>query len=142
MGLAISRQILQAHQGDIRAEPSALGGLKVTISLPQGTVMSRILIAEDEQDIRQLLVDYLQQSGYTTVAVDNGNDALSQARTEQPDLVLLDVMMPGLDGLEVCRQLREVSHVPVIFITARHDEVESDCGLAHGRYDDYIVNTV
>ena len=50
------------------------------------------------RDIRQLLVDYLQQSGYTTVAVDNGNDALSQARTEQPDLVLLDVMMPGLDG--------------------------------------------
>ncbi|MCH8501589.1 MAG: response regulator [Aliidiomarina sp.] len=100
--------------------------------------MSTILIAEDEQDIRQLLVDYLQQSGYTTVAVDNGNDALSQARTEQPDLVLLDVMMPGLDGLEVCRQLREVSHVPVIFITARHDEVDRIVGLRMGA-DDYIV---
>ena len=100
--------------------------------------MSRILIAEDEQDIHQLLVDYLQQSGFTTVAVDNGNDALSQARTEQPDLVLLDVMMPGLDGLEVCRQLREVSHVPVIFITARHDEVDRIVGLRMGA-DDYIV---
>lgn len=100
--------------------------------------MSTILIAEDEQDIRQLLVDYLQQSGYTTVAVENGTDALNQARTEQPDLVLLDVMMPGLDGLEVCRQLREVSHVPIIFITARHDEVDRIVGLRMGA-DDYIV---
>jgi len=100
--------------------------------------MSKILIAEDEQDIRQLLVDYLQQSGYTTIAVGNGEEALVQARSEQPDLVLLDVMMPGLDGLEVCRQLREVSHVPVIFITARHDEVDRIVGLRMGA-DDYIV---
>lgn len=100
--------------------------------------MSKILIAEDEQDIRQLLVDYLQQSGYNTIAVGNGEDALAHARSEQPDLVLLDVMMPGLDGLEVCRQLREVSHVPVIFITARHDEVDRIVGLRMGA-DDYIV---
>lgn len=100
--------------------------------------MSTILIAEDEQDIRQLLVDYLQQSGFTTIAVGNGEEALAQARREQPDLVLLDVMMPGLDGLEVCRQLREVSHVPVIFITARHDEVDRIVGLRMGA-DDYIV---
>lgn len=100
--------------------------------------MSKILIAEDEQDIRQLLVDYLQQSGYNTIAVGNGDEALAHARSEQPDLVLLDVMMPGLDGLEVCRQLREVSHVPVIFITARHDEVDRIVGLRMGA-DDYIV---
>ncbi|RUO37736.1 two-component system response regulator BaeR [Aliidiomarina shirensis] len=100
--------------------------------------MSYLLVVEDEAAIRQLLVDYLQQAGHEVKAVERGDDALAQIREAAPELVLLDVMLPGVDGLEVCRQVREFSHVPVIFLTARHDEIDRIVGLRLGA-DDYIV---
>lgn len=100
--------------------------------------MSYLLVVEDEAAIRQLLVDYLQQAGHEVKAIERGDDALAQIRKEPPELVLLDVMLPGIDGLEVCRQIREFSHVPVIFLTARHDEIDRIVGLRLGA-DDYIV---
>ncbi|RUO23331.1 two-component system response regulator BaeR [Aliidiomarina iranensis] len=100
--------------------------------------MTDILIVEDEAAIQQLLVDYLQQAGYKVKAVKRGDDALECIRESAPDLVLLDVMLPGIDGLEVCRQVREFSHVPIVFLTARHDEIDRIVGLRLGA-DDYIV---
>lgn len=100
--------------------------------------MSYLLVVEDEAAIRQLLVDYLQQAGHVVKAIERGDDALAQIRRDPPELVLLDVMLPGIDGLEVCRHVREFSHVPVIFLTARHDEIDRIVGLRLGA-DDYIV---
>ncbi|TRW49064.1 response regulator [Aliidiomarina halalkaliphila] len=100
--------------------------------------MSTILIAEDEPDIANLLRDYLQQSGYECICKETGTDALQAFHAHDPDLVLLDVMMPEMDGLEVCRKIREESRVPILFITARHDEVDRIVGLRLGA-DDYIV---
>ncbi|MFU8784989.1 response regulator [Aliidiomarina sp.] len=100
--------------------------------------MSTIFVVEDEAEIRQLLADYLAQAGHTVVAHERGDQALTDMRAQQPDLVLLDVMLPGIDGLEVCRQVREFSHVPIIFLTARHDEVDRIVGLRLGA-DDYVV---
>jgi len=100
--------------------------------------MSTIFVVEDEADIRQLLVDYLAQAGHAVVAHERGDQAIADIRAQQPDLVLLDVMLPGIDGLEVCRQVREFSHVPIIFLTARHDEVDRIVGLRLGA-DDYVV---
>lgn len=100
--------------------------------------MSYILVVEDEAEIRQLLVDYLQQAEHQVKSVERGDDALVAVRKEAPELILLDVMIPGVDGLEVCRQVREFSHVPVIFLTARHEEIDRIVGLRLGA-DDYIV---
>lgn len=100
--------------------------------------MKTVVVVEDEAEIRQLLVDYLQQAGYQTVDFERGDNALTYLRQHSVDVVLLDVMLPGTDGLEVCRQLREFSYVPIIFITARHDEIDRIAGLRLGA-DDYVV---
>ena len=100
--------------------------------------MKRVVVVEDEAEIRQLLVDYIQQAGYLTVDFERGDNALTYLRQHPVDVVLLDVMLPVIDGLEVCRQLREFSYVPIIFITARHDEIDRIAGLRLGA-DDYVV---
>lgn len=100
--------------------------------------MSTIFVVEDEAEIRQLLLDYLAQAGHAAVGYERGDTVVADIRSEQPDLVLLDVMLPGIDGLEVCRQVREFSHVPIIFLTARHDEIDRIVGLRLGA-DDYVV---
>lgn len=96
-----------------------------------------ILIVEDELVIAGILADYLKQSGFRTRHVDNGVDAIDAVKQEVPDLVLLDVMLPGKDGLEVCREIRTFSTVPVIMVTARVDEIDKLLGLELGA-DDYI----
>jgi two-component system response regulator BaeR len=97
-----------------------------------------ILIVEDEPKLAELLADYLRaQGGFLSKTVARGDEVLGQFRSEQPDLVLLDLMLPGLDGIEVCKQLRAESQVPIIMVTARVDEIDRLLGLELGA-DDYI----
>lgn len=97
-----------------------------------------IMIVEDEPKIAKLLADYLQASGgYRTRTVERGDEAVDAFRDEEPDLVLLDLMLPGLDGIEVCKRIRNESTVPIIMVTARVDEIDRLLGLELGA-DDYI----
>jgi DNA-binding response OmpR family regulator len=98
----------------------------------------RILIADDEPDLRQMLTAYLQAEGFETSAAADGNQALERARADHPDLIVLDVGMPGIDGFEVLRKVRADSDVPVIMLTARSEEVDRIVGLTVGA-DDYVT---
>ncbi len=97
----------------------------------------KILIIEDEEKFACLLKDYLVQAGYETVCVDNGNKAVAAVKEHQPSLLLLDLMLPGRDGLEICREIRVFSTIPIIMITARAEEIDRILGLEMGA-DDYI----
>lgn len=97
----------------------------------------KILIVEDEVQLASLLSDYLTHAGFGTAQVHRGDEAVEAARSEQPDLVLLDLMLPGKDGMEICRELRTFSDVPIIMVTARVEEIDRLLGLELG-CDDYI----
>lgn len=101
---------------------------------------AHILIVEDEPRMAALLADYLQASGYTSQWIANGLEAVPSVKARRPDLVLLDVMLPGQDGMSVCRELRQFSEVPVIMLTARVEEADRLMGLELGA-DDYICKT-
>ena len=96
-----------------------------------------IAIVEDEPKLAALLNDYLLKEGYTTRLYSDGSDALQQLQAEMPDLILLDLMLPGTDGLTICREIRKTSQVPIIMLTARADEIDRLLGLEIGA-DDYI----
>lgn len=97
-----------------------------------------ILVVDDEPKIVRLARDYLEQSGFRVLPADDGPAALAAARHEKPDLIVLDLNLPGLDGLDVCRALRRESNVPIIMLTARAEEMDRLIGLELGA-DDYIV---
>ncbi|BCG46170.1 Response regulator BaeR [Citrifermentans bremense] len=97
----------------------------------------RILIVEDEEKLASLLADYLKQSGFETSWIADGAEVLPRVREQQPDLVLLDLMLPGRDGLEICKEIRTFSQLPIIMITARVEEIDRLLGLELGA-DDYI----
>ncbi|MDP3479389.1 MAG: response regulator [Desulfoprunum sp.] len=97
----------------------------------------RILIVEDEQRLAGIVADYLQAAGFATDCLFEGTAVVSWVRSEQPDLILLDLMLPGRDGMEICRELREFSQVPIIMVTARVEEIDRLLGLELGA-DDYI----
>jgi two-component system response regulator BaeR len=96
-----------------------------------------ILIVEDEPKLSSLLTDYLRAAQHETESVSDGREALAAIRRHKPELVLLDLMLPGRDGLEICRELRTFSDVPVIMVTARVEEIDRLIGLEMGA-DDYI----
>ncbi|WP_224983270.1 response regulator [Geomonas agri] len=96
-----------------------------------------IMIVEDEEKLASLLGDYLKQSGFETVWIANGTEVVPRVRERQPDLVLLDLMLPGRDGLEICKEIRTFSQLPIIMITARVEEIDRLLGLELGA-DDYI----
>ena len=98
----------------------------------------RILVVDDEPKIVRIARDYLERSGFRIVPAYDGPSALAAARSEKPDLVVLDLNLPGLDGLDVCRTLRRESGVPIIMLTARAEEADRLIGLELGA-DDYIV---
>lgn len=100
--------------------------------------MSKILIVEDEEALSDPLAFLLGREGFQTIVVDNGLDALPVFDREGADLVLLDVMLPGMSGTEVCRKLREVSSVPIIMLTAKDSELDKVLGLELGA-DDYVT---
>jgi DNA-binding response OmpR family regulator len=97
-----------------------------------------VLVVDDDPKIRDLLCLYLAREGYRTLEAADGTSALDIARTNRCDLVLLDVMLPGLDGLEVCRQLREEGDTPILLLTARGGDADKVVGLDLGA-DDYVV---
>ena len=97
-----------------------------------------VLVAEDDKMQAELVRRYLEHEGHTAVVAHNGQAALDQARRRHPDLIILDVMMPGMDGLEVCRTLRRESEVPVLMLTARTSEDDLLLGLGLGA-DDYMT---
>ena len=98
----------------------------------------RILLVDDEQPIQTLLSFPLQRDGYEVVQASDGREALTRFSEQSFDLVVLDVMMPRMDGLEVCRRLRARSSVPIIMLTARSEEIDKVLGLELGA-DDYIT---
>lgn len=101
-------------------------------------VGKNILVVDDEQKIRELITLYLHREGFTVWQASNGKEALSALKAKDYDLIVLDIMMPDLDGWEVCRQIRKNSNVPIIMLTARGDEIDRVLGLELGA-DDYIV---
>ena len=96
-----------------------------------------ILVVEDEQKIADLLKDYLRAEGFQVTCLIRGDDALEQTKRHAPDLILLDLMLPGLDGISVCREIRKFANVPIIMVTAKVEEVDRLIGLEIGA-DDYI----
>ena len=100
--------------------------------------MSRILIVEDEEAIAELERDYLELSGYTVEIENNGDEGLKRAMSEEWDLFILDIMLPGTDGFEICRQIRTEKSTPIIFVSARKDDIDKVKGLGFGA-DDYIT---
>ena len=100
--------------------------------------MAVILIADDHAQIRSILEEYSKKEGFTTLLAGDGHEALRLSHQHRPDVVLLDVMMPGVDGFYVCREIRRVSDTPVIMVTARGEDFEKIMGLDIGA-DDYIV---
>jgi DNA-binding response OmpR family regulator len=101
-------------------------------------VCARVLIVDDEPPIVDVLAYNLQRANYQVLIARDGEEALDKARREQPDLIILDLMLPRLDGLEVCRALRRERDVPIIMLTARDAEVDRVVGLELGA-DDYVV---
>ncbi|MGE0084104.1 MAG: response regulator [Desulfococcaceae bacterium] len=99
--------------------------------------MQHILIAEDEIKIARLLRDYLVNAGYTASCMDRGDTVVPFVKKEPPDLILLDIMLPGMEGTEICREIRKFSNVPIIMITAKVEEIDRIVGLELGA-DDYI----
>jgi two-component system response regulator MtrA len=103
--------------------------------------MARIVVADDDADIRDLVVFKLEQSGHDVVAVGDGAAAVQASQDAVPDLVILDLMMPGMGGLDACRALRadaELTRIPVILLTARAQESDIEHGFDAGA-DDYVV---
>ena len=102
------------------------------------TVSARILLVEDEQSVQTLLIYPLLKEGYDVVAVQDGHDALDRFADQRFDLVILDIMLPNLDGIDVCRRIRSRSQVQIIMLTAKDDEIDKVLGLEMGA-DDYIT---
>ena len=101
----------------------------------------KVLIVEDEKDILQLVKLYLEKEGYRTVTASTGSEGLAQVRTEKPDLVVLDLMLPEIDGLEICKRLRsapDTAMLPIIMLTAKAEESDTIIGLELGA-DDYVT---
>ena len=100
--------------------------------------MTKVLVVEDEQNLREPLVIQLQREGYQTVEAEDGIKALAMFESEKPDLILLDLMLPGKSGSEVCRAIRVTSNVPIIMLTAKDTEIDKVVGLEIGA-DDYVT---
>lgn len=97
----------------------------------------KIIVIEDEFKLAELLRTYLQASGYEVLCIDNGLNAVETVSDWQPDLILLDLMLPGKDGLAICREIRSKSQIPIIMMTAKTEEIDRLLGLELGA-DDYI----
>ena len=124
---------------------TAISGVRGAEALPRRvhgtgpvTMMKNILVVEDEPEIARVIRDYLQAAGFTVSVAADGESALQSARASRPDLVVLDLGLPGRDGLDVTRELRRTSDVPIVVVTARGDEADRIVGLELGA-DDYVV---
>ncbi|NMP32429.1 response regulator [Thalassotalea sp. M1531] len=100
-----------------------------------------ILLVEDDESLASLVKDYFQRQGFQVTVEGHGNNAVELIEKKQPDLVLLDIMLPGKNGLDICRELRTKSDIPVVMLTARTDDIDQIVGLEVGA-DDYICKPV
>ncbi|QGT98697.1 Two-component transcriptional response regulator, LuxR family [Candidatus Syntrophocurvum alkaliphilum] len=96
-----------------------------------------ILIVDDDADIREIITLYLEKEGYNVVSATDGNEAILNALTTNPDLIILDIMIPGLDGIEVCQEIRKKSTTPIIFLSCKGEPIDKSIGLTAGG-DDYM----
>jgi DNA-binding response OmpR family regulator len=136
-----SRVVWPVHQPAVLAPRP--GGLAFGPFLGDAGVMGtnsliRILVVDDEPPMVELVRGYLAREGWTVLTASDGKQAVHVAKTERPDVVLLDLMLPGLDGVEVCRQIRTFSDAYVVMLTAKSEEVDKLIGLAVGA-DDYLT---
>ncbi len=99
--------------------------------------MKHVFVVDDEKNIRELVKKYLQKEGYNVTLLENGINLLSKIKELSPDLIVLDIMMPGIDGIELCKEIRKTSEIPIIFISARDEEFDRILGLEIGG-DDYL----
>jgi two-component system, OmpR family, alkaline phosphatase synthesis response regulator PhoP len=100
--------------------------------------MVTVLLIDDEQNLVELIQSYLEKENYRVLTANNGAEGLRLANSEQPDLIVLDLMLPLIDGIEVCRRIRQVSPVYIIMLTAKAEEVDRIVGLSVGA-DDYLT---
>src|ERR687891_119412 len=122
----------------VRSAMYTISQEKITTQEPGGTPMpARVLVVDDERVVTEVVERYLQREGYEVSLASDGAEALRLAQEWAPDLVVLDLMLPTIDGLEVCRQLRRDSPTPIIMLTARGEETDRVVGLELGA-DDYI----
>jgi DNA-binding response OmpR family regulator len=105
---------------------------------PDAEPQRRVLIVDDEASLREVLTQYLRLEGFLTLEAPDGIEALQIAQRTPPDLIILDLMLPGIDGVEVCRRLREMTAAPILMLTARREEVDKLEGFAAGA-DDYVT---
>ena len=99
---------------------------------------TKILLVDDDPNIRQLVRLYLEKEGFDVTEADRGDTALKEFKAAPPNLMLLDVMLPGMDGWQVCREVRKVSNIPIIMLTAKDETFDKVLGLELGA-DDYVV---
>ncbi|MCB0012843.1 MAG: response regulator, partial [Anaerolineales bacterium] len=102
------------------------------------TQSKKILVVDDEANIRDLAKMYLAKEGFEVVIAEDGLEAMALFQQERPDLIVLDLMLPGIDGWEVCRRVRAEGNTPIIMITARDDDIDKIVGLEMGA-DDYVT---
>ena len=100
--------------------------------------MKKILMIEDERDIAELEKDYLEINGFEVVIKEDGKEGFDEAMNESYDLIIIDIMLPGMDGFEICREIRKEKNVPIIMVTAKQESVDKIRGLGLGA-DDYMV---
>ena len=100
--------------------------------------MSKILVVDDERNIVELVRLYMEKEGFETICAYTGDDAIAKFRAEKPDLIVLDLMLPGTDGWQVCREIRKTSQVPIIMLTAKSETFDKVLGLELGA-DDYMT---
>lgn len=110
---------------------------QINTNIAMSPLQTEILIIEDEADLAMLIADYTKASGFQTNIIADGQQALIQLRTHLPQLIVLDLMLPGMDGLALCREVRQFSQVPIIMVTAKVEEIDRLLGLEIGA-DDYL----
>ena len=98
----------------------------------------RVLVIDDEESVCELISLYFEKAGYEIICTGDGNEGVEMVRSQKPDLVILDLMLPGMDGLDVCKEIRKTSNIPLIMLSARVDEVDRVLGLEIGA-DDYVT---
>jgi two-component system, OmpR family, response regulator len=103
-----------------------------------GVSKPKVLVIDDEENVCELITLYFEKAGYDVVCSGDGNEGMDMVRSQKPDIVILDLMLPGMDGLDVCKEIRKFSNVPLIMLTARVDEVDRVLGLEIGA-DDYVT---
>ena len=143
IGLTIARELAERHGGGLRLPADRQGGVLRSAAAPperrrEDGVM-KVLIAEDDAHIRRGLVEILENEGYEVVSVRDGEAALTAFDKERPDFLCLDIMMPKINGYDVCKRIRtEAPDVPIIFISAKSEEIDRVVGLELGA-DDFIM---